>query len=94
MARRGFGVAAAQRDAARSLIRLSAAENQPDVRRMVALCAPLGIHTPNLFPTTAGKDYEVTPYLEPLQKLRNKFTVISASCTPMLTAVTTPKQAF
>jgi len=66
----------------RSLMRLNAAENQPDVRRMVALCAPLGIHTPNLFPSTAGKDYEVTPYLEPLQKLRDKFTVISGVMHP------------
>lgn len=48
-----------------------------EVRRMVAICAPLGIHTPFLFPKKAGKDYEVTPYLEPLQKFRDKFTVIS-----------------
>jgi hypothetical protein len=64
------------------LTRLNAAESKPDVRRMVAMCAPLGIHTPNLFPTTAGKDYEVTPYLEPLQKLRDKFTVISGVMHP------------
>ncbi|MEZ6055909.1 MAG: DUF1552 domain-containing protein [Planctomycetaceae bacterium] len=48
-----------------------------DVRRMLAICAPLGIHTPFLFPEQAGRDYVATPYLEPLQKLRNKFTVIS-----------------
>ncbi len=66
----------------RSLTRLNAAENKPDIRRMVAMCAPLGIHTPNLFPTTSGKDYEVTPYLEPLQKLRDKFTVISGVMHP------------
>jgi hypothetical protein len=65
-----------------SLTRLNAAETKPDVRRMVAMCAPLGIHTPNLFPTAAGKDYEVTPYLEPLQKLRDKFTVISGVMHP------------
>jgi hypothetical protein len=66
----------------RSLTRLHAAEAKPDIRRMVAMCAPLGIHTPNLFPTTGGKDYEVTPYLEPLQKLRDKFTVISGVMHP------------
>lgn len=66
----------------RALTRLNAAETKPDVRRMVAMCAPLGIHTPNLFPTTAGKDYEITPYLEPLQKLRDKFTVISGVMHP------------
>ncbi len=48
-----------------------------DVRRMLAICAPLGIHTPLLFPEKAGREYEVTPYLEPLQPLREKFTVMS-----------------
>ena len=41
------------------------------------MCAPLGFHTPNLFPEKAGRDYEATPYLEPLQPLREKFSVIS-----------------
>jgi hypothetical protein len=47
------------------------------VRRMLAICAPLGIHTPFLFPEKAGSDYEATPYLEPLQPLRKKFTILS-----------------
>jgi hypothetical protein len=54
----------------------------PDVRRMVTICAPLGIHTPFLVPQKAGKDYEVTPYLEPLQALRGKFTVLSGLSHP------------
>lgn len=54
----------------------------PDVRRMVTICAPLGIHTPFLVPQKAGKDYEATPYLEPLQALRNKFTVLSGLSHP------------
>ncbi len=53
-----------------------------DVRRMLAIGAPLGIHTPLLFPEKAGHEYEVTPYLEPLQSLRNKFTVISGLMHP------------
>ncbi|MCA9226725.1 MAG: DUF1552 domain-containing protein [Planctomycetales bacterium] len=60
------------------------AEPGSEPRRMVAICAPLGIHTPLLFPKTAGKDYEVTPYLEPLQPLRDKFTVISGLMHPMV----------
>ncbi len=48
-----------------------------DVRRMLAICSPLGIHTPFLFPEKTGRDYEVTPYLEPLQPLREKFSVLS-----------------
>ncbi|QDU76745.1 hypothetical protein Pan97_38020 [Bremerella volcania] len=53
-----------------------------DVRRMLAICAPLGIHTPNLFPEKAGKDYELTPYLKPMGSLRNKFSVISGIMHP------------
>lgn len=53
-----------------------------DVRRMLAMCAPLGIHTPNLFPQTAGQDYEVTSYLEPLQSVRQQVTVISGLMHP------------
>ena len=44
---------------------------------MLAINAPLGIHTPFLFPDEAGRDYKPTPYLEPLQPLREKFTVMS-----------------
>ena len=51
---------------------------------MVAICAPLGIHTPFLFPQTAGRDYEVTKYLEPLQEARDKVSVISGLMHPMV----------
>ena len=61
-----------------------AAEESGEARRMVAICAPLGIHTPNLFPQKAGKDYDVTPYLEPLQTVRDKFSVISGLMHPMV----------
>jgi hypothetical protein len=62
-------------------VKARAAET-PDIRRMVAICAPLGIHTPLLIPEKAGKDYVATPYLEPLQPLRNKFTVMSGLMHP------------
>ena len=55
-----------------------------DIRRFFAICAPLGIHTPNLFPQRTGKDYEVTPYLEPLQGVRDKITVMSGLSHPMV----------
>lgn len=63
---------------------LQAAEatSSTDVRRMLAICAPLGLHTPNLFPSRTGRDYEVTPYLEPLQRVREKFSVISGLMHP------------
>lgn len=59
-------------------------ENAGEARRMLAICAPLGIHTPLLFPEKAGKDYEVTPYLEPLQPVREKLSVISGLMHPMV----------
>ncbi len=46
-------------------------------RRMIFICAPLGIHGPNLFPEKPGRDYAITPYLEPLKDLRDDFTVLS-----------------
>ena len=66
------------------LPRTARAAAAPDVRRMLAICAPLGFHTPNLFPETAGRDYETTPYLAPLQTVREKFTIVSGLMHPMV----------
>ncbi|MGV3755949.1 MAG: DUF1552 domain-containing protein [Verrucomicrobiota bacterium] len=66
----------------------------PDVRRMVTICAPLGIHTPFLVPQKAGKDYEATPYLEPLQALRGKFTVLSGLSHPGVDGGHSAEQSF
>ena len=46
-------------------------------RRRVCICTPLGLHPPYFFPEKAGKDYELTPYLEVLKEFRNDFTVVS-----------------
>ena len=46
-------------------------------RRMVLICTPLGLRTEHFFPTQAGKDYALTPYLEPLKEVRGDFSVIS-----------------
>jgi hypothetical protein len=46
-------------------------------RRMVCICAPLGFYSPHFFPEKAGRDYELTPYLELLKDYRDDFTVIS-----------------
>jgi len=61
---------------------------------MVVICAPLGIHTPHLFPATAGKDYEVTPYLEPLQSVRDRFSVISGLMHPMVDGGHSAEKSF
>lgn len=46
-------------------------------RRMVCLCAPLGLHPSHFFPEQSGKDYALSPYLELLKEHRDDFTVIS-----------------
>src|SRR4029078_8618125 len=54
----------------------AAAVAQPR-RRMVCICAPLGLHPDNFFPEKSGPEYELTPYLEYLKDFRDDFTVIS-----------------
>lgn len=56
--------------------------NQHQPRRMVAINFELSFHPPNLMPAKAGREYETTHYLEPLNDLRNDFTVISGTSHP------------
>ena len=51
-------------------------------RRMVCICAPLGLHPPFFFPAKSGKDYEPSPYLDILKEIRDDFTVISGLAHP------------
>ena len=51
-------------------------------RRMVCINTPLGLHPPNFFPAKAGRDYELSPYLEVLKDFRNDFSVISGLTHP------------
>ena len=51
-------------------------------RRMVAVNVGLGIHAENFFPKTAGRDFELSPYLKELAELREHFTVISGTSHP------------
>ena len=54
----------------------ASSDRQPP-RRMICICAPLGLHPDNFFPTQSGKDYELSPYLDILKDYRDEFTVIS-----------------
>ncbi|MFA6543820.1 MAG: DUF1552 domain-containing protein [Limisphaerales bacterium] len=65
-----------------SLAPLGRAVTGGPVRRMVCCCTTLGIHAENLFPTKAGRDFELTPYLEPLRDLRGDLTVFSGVSHP------------
>jgi len=51
-------------------------------RRMVLICTPLGLHTPNLFPEATGRDYTSTPYLDVLKDFRGDLTVVSGLSHP------------
>ena len=62
--------------------RARAGDAAPVPRRMVCICSPLSVHPPYFFPKAAGKDYELSPYLEPLKDLRDEFTVISGLSHP------------
>ncbi len=46
-------------------------------KRLVFICTALGLHPPNVFPETAGADYESTPYLDLLKDHRKDFTLFS-----------------
>ncbi len=93
---RGSGVALSlpMLDAMSSGSVARAADKPKDVRRMLAICSPLGIHTPYLFPEKAGKEYDVTPYLKPLQGQRDKFTVISGLMHPDVDGGHSAEQSF
>lgn len=52
------------------------------VRRLVCICAPLGLHPEFFFPGKSGRDYALSPYLETVKDLREDFTVISGLAHP------------
>ena len=54
-------------------------------RRFVAMTLGLGLVGENLNPKQAGRDYEPSMYLKPLQDLKDRFTVISGSSHPGVT---------
>ncbi len=51
-------------------------------RRMVCVCTPLGLHPPQFFPETAGRDYLPSSHLEILKEFRDDVTVISGLSHP------------
>src|SRR5262245_5022431 len=46
-------------------------------KRILLISNPLGLYAPYFFPEKAGKDYESTRYLQPLQPYREDMTVFS-----------------
>ena len=64
------------------MTRRAAAATSAVKRRMVCINTPLGVHPANFFPEKAGRDYELSPYLEVLKDFRDDFTVISGLSHP------------
>jgi len=58
----------------------TAAPNPP--RRFVAMTLGLGLVADNLNPSTAGRDYKPSRYLEALEDIRDRFTVVSGASHP------------
>ncbi len=55
----------------------SSGESHAIPRRMICICAPLGLHPDHFFPDQVGRDYALSPYLEVLRDFREQFTVVS-----------------
>jgi len=51
-------------------------------RRMFGICNNLGLLPDQFFPKKAGRDYELSPYLQVLKEHRNDFTVLSGVSHP------------
>ncbi|MFM1997745.1 MAG: hypothetical protein RLZZ111_2132 [Planctomycetota bacterium] len=79
---RGAGVALAMPwlSAMHAAFGRTAATRPP--RRFVAMSLSLGLVPENLNPQQVGRGYEPSPYLVPLQDLRDRFTVISGTSHP------------
>jgi len=58
------------------------ADTQESPRRFVSMSLGLGLIADNLNPTQAGRDYEPSLYLKPLQDLRDQMTIVSGSSHP------------
>jgi hypothetical protein len=58
------------------------AAQPPAPRRIFSICNNLGLLPEKFFPTGAGRDYTLSPYLELLSAHRNQFTVFSGVSHP------------
>jgi len=66
----------------------------PVPRRMIAIETNQGILPQFFFPEQAGKDYELSPYLQKLGLDRNQFTVFSGTSHPGVTGAHAAEKCF
>ncbi|WP_395719702.1 DUF1552 domain-containing protein [Prosthecobacter sp.] len=58
------------------------AAQAPMPKRMLVIANNLGVLPKNFFPTTTGRNYALSPYLEVLAEVRNEFSVFSGLSHP------------
>jgi Protein of unknown function (DUF1552) len=63
-------------------------------RRMVAIETNMGILPQFFFPDRPGRDYALTPYLEKIARVRDKFTVFSGVSHPGVTGAHAAEKCF
>jgi hypothetical protein len=63
-------------------IATAAAPAVANPRRLVAIGTPFGFDPQVFVPTTAGRDYALTPHLQHLKAVRDDFTIISGLSHP------------
>ncbi|MEC8556001.1 MAG: DUF1552 domain-containing protein [Planctomycetota bacterium] len=63
-------------------VAMPAMRKETPAKRFVAMTLTLGLHGPNLVPEGEGLDYKPSMYLEDVQDLRDKLTVVSGSSHP------------
>lgn len=63
-------------------------------RRMVFVNLTLGLYAPDFFPKQAGRDFELTPYLEHFADLRDQFTVCSGLSHPEVGGLHSSEMSF
>lgn len=73
---------------------LPAQGNAPVPRRLVAIETNMGILPQFFFPERAGREYELTPYLQKLARVRDKFTVFSGCSHPGVTGAHAAEKCF
>ena len=54
-------------------------------RRLLAICTNLGVLERHFYPAETGRDFTLTPYLEPLKDFRDQFSVFSGTSHPDVT---------
>ena len=76
----GAGLALPMLGAMNSAFASSKSSQAP--KRFFGVCNNLGFLTDRFFPKSSGKNYELSPYLNEIAELRNKFTVFSGVSHP------------